>query len=107
VAALSGAEFHAILQPVAAIGHPNIAYLTERGDETDWHMVYPLVREIQSRDNLEWIYDYKDASDVDEYIYLDGCHVNGLGNQIIAKRLSEMLNRLESSATGVLTLPVP
>ena len=49
VASLRGAEFHAILQPVAAIGHPNIDYLTDRGDETDWHMVYPLVREFRTK----------------------------------------------------------
>jgi len=105
VAALRGAEFHAILQPVAAIGHPNIEYLTERGDETDWHMVYPFVREIQARENLVWIHDFTDAFDVDEYIYIDGCHVNGRGNQIIAKRLSEKLDLLESSPAGVSTLP--
>lgn len=98
VAALSGAEFHAILQPVAAIGHPNIAYLTERGDETDWHMVYPFVREIQERENLGWIHDFTEAFDVDEYIYIDGCHVNGRGNQIIATKLSEILNNLHGKS---------
>jgi hypothetical protein len=94
VAALGGAEFHAILQPVAPLGHPNIEYLEERGSETDWHMVYPFVREIQAKENLAWIHDFTDAFDVDEYIYIDSCHVNGLGNQIIAKRLSDRLNHL-------------
>ena len=94
VAALGGAEFHAILQPVAPLGHPNIEYLEERSSETDWHIVYPLVREIQVRENLDWIHDFTDAFDVDDYIYIDSCHVNGLGNQIIAKRLSDLLNHL-------------
>ena len=93
MAALGGAEFHAILQPVAAIGNPNIEYLTERGDETDWHMVYPFVREIQAKENLVWIHDLTDAFDIDEYIYIDGCHVNGRGNQIITKKISELLHR--------------
>ena len=92
VATMGGAEFHAVLQPVAAIGHPNIEYLTERGDETDWHMVYPVVLEIREKENLEWIHDFTDGFDVEEYLYIDGCHVNGRGNQIIATKLSEMLN---------------
>jgi len=96
VAALGGAEFHAILQPVAAIGQPNIEYLIARADDTDWHMVYPLVREIQARENLAWIHDITDAFDVDEYIYIDGCHVNGQGNQIIAQKISEFLHRQPS-----------
>jgi hypothetical protein len=48
-----------------------------------------------TRENLVWIHDLSDAFDVDEYIYIDGCHVNGRGNQIIAKRISERLNPLE------------
>ena len=31
------------------------------------------------------IHDFTDAFDIDEYIYIDSCHVNGRGNQIIAK----------------------
>jgi lysophospholipase L1-like esterase len=107
VAALGGAEFHAFLQPVAAIGQPNIEYLKERGDDTDWNKVYPFIREIQARENLVWIHDLSDAFDVDEYIYIDGCHVNGRGNQIIAKRISESLNSLELSKAAIQTLPVP
>ena len=107
VAELGGAEFHAFLQPVAAIGQPNIEYLKERGDDTDWNKVYPFVREIQARENLVWIHDLSDAFDVDEYIYIDGCHVNGRGNQIIAKRISESLNSLELSKAAIQTLPVP
>ena len=92
VAALGGAEFHALLQPVAAIGHPNIEYLKERGDRTDWHMVYPFIQEIQAKESLTWIHDLTDAFDVDDYIYIDGCHVNGLGNQIIAQKINELLD---------------
>ncbi|KPK25394.1 MAG: hypothetical protein AMK69_14410 [Nitrospira bacterium SG8_3] len=95
VAALGGAEFHAILQPVAALGQPNIEYLGPRGDKTNWHVIYPLVQEIKEREHLDWVHDFTDAFDVKEYIYIDGCHVNSLGNQIIARRLIEMLKRLE------------
>ena len=96
VAALGGAEFHAILQPVAALGQPNIEYLGKRGSKTKWHMVYPLVQEIKEREHLDWIHDFTDAFDVKEYIYIDGCHVNGRGNQIIAQKISELLHRQPS-----------
>ena len=92
VAALGGAEFHAILQPVAPIGQPNIEYLKARGSRTDFHLVYPLVLEIKEREHLDWIHDFTDAFDVDEYIYIDSCHVNGRGNQLIAQKISELLH---------------
>jgi len=105
VAALRGAEFHAILQPVAPLGRPNIGYMKERASKTDFHAIYPFVLEVKAKENLNWIHDFTDAFDIKEYVYIDSCHVNGLGNQIIAKRLSEKLNHLESSVTGVWTLP--
>jgi len=91
VAAMGGADFHAILQPVAPIGQPNIEYLSKRGSRTDFHLVYPLVLEIKEREHLDWIHDLTDAFDVDEYIYIDSCHVNGRGNQIIAQKISMLL----------------
>ena len=98
VAAMGGAEFHAILQPVAPIGQPNIEYLSKRGSRTDLHLVYPLVLEIKEREHLDWIHDLTDAFDVDEYIYIDSCHVNGRGNQIIAQKISEFLERTPPQA---------
>jgi len=95
VAALGGAEFHAILQPVAAVGHPNIEYMEARGAKTKWDIIYPLVQEIKEREHLDWVHDFTNAFDVKKYIYIDGCHVNSLGNQIIARRLSEMLKQLD------------
>jgi len=91
VAAMGGADFHAILQPVAPIGQPNIEYLPKRGSRTDFHLVYPLVLEIKEREHLDWIHDLTDAFDVDEYIYIDSCHVNGRGNQIMAQKISKLL----------------
>lgn len=92
VAAMGGADFHAILQPVAPIGEPNIEYLSKRPSRTDFHLVYPLVLEIKEREHLDWIHDFTDAFDVEEYIYIDSCHVNGRGNQIIAQKISELLH---------------
>ena len=91
VAALAGAEFHAILQPVARIGNPNTDYLQERFDGTEWHLVYPFVQEIKAQEHLTWIHDFTEAFDSPQPLYIDLCHVNSHGNEIIAKRLSEIL----------------
>ena len=98
LAELRGAEFHAILQPVARIGTPNIDYLQESFDGTEWHLVYPLVQEIKERERLTWIHDFTDVFDRKEYIYVDLCHVNSLDNKIIADKFNEVLTRLGHSS---------
>ncbi len=90
-----GAEFHAIIQPVAPLGSPNLEYMDPRGKKTDWHLVYPIIREIKVKENLDWIHDFTDAFDVKDYIYIDSCHVNNRGNQIIAEKIHEMLGNRE------------
>ncbi len=100
VAELGGAEFHAVLQPVAQLGNPNLEYMTPRGSNTEFHVVYRFVREIVRREKIDWIHDLTDAFDVDEYIYIDSCHVNGHGNQIIAKKLRDLLDRRDAANTS-------
>ena len=90
-AALGGADFHAILQPVARLGEPRIDYLDEKFDGTEWNLVYPLVREIKEQEGLTWIHDFTDAFNTPEPLYIDLCHVNGQGNEIIAKKIIKLL----------------
>ena len=56
VAALGGAEFHAILQPVAAIGQPNIEYLTEGTDDNEgcdnWEGLINILDEYEITEKL-------------------------------------------------------
>jgi lysophospholipase L1-like esterase len=95
VAELGGAEFHAILQPVAPIGSPNIEYLPNRKSiarSKDYWLVYSLIREIIQRDGIDWIHDFTDAFDRKEYIYIDSCHVNALGNKIIAEKVHKIVS---------------
>ncbi len=99
VAELGGAEFQAILQPVAPIGNPNVGYLKPRSKNTEFHLVYPHVQEIIKREKLDWIHDFTDVFNRDEYIYIDSCHVNGRGNQIIATKISDVWKRLTSLKT--------
>ena len=91
VAAMGGAKFVAILQPVAPLGSPNIEYMRPKGPNTEFHRVYPYVKEIKDREGLDWIHDLTDTFDVKEYIYIDSCHVNGLGNKMMAERIGKLL----------------
>jgi len=88
----AGAEFHAILQPLAPMGSPNIEHLSDRTIKSsrtvDYTTVYPLVQQLIREEDATWIHDFTDAFDRDEYIYIDSCHVNALGNQIIAERVN-------------------
>jgi hypothetical protein len=100
VAELGGAEFHAVLQPVAELGSPNLEYMTPGGGSTEFRVVYQFVWEIVRREKIAWIHDFTDAFDVDEYIYIDGCHVNGYGNHIIAEKLRNLLGRRDTANTS-------
>ncbi len=94
IARLGGAEFHAILQPVAPLGSPNAEYLGPlypNSRSQDYALVYPLIQDIIQRDEIDWIHDFTDAFDREEYIYIDSCHVNALGNKIIAEKVHEIV----------------
>jgi len=62
----------------------------------DFDPVCHFVLEITAKEDLGWIHDFTDAFDVDEYLYIDGCHVTGRGNQIIAQKISEFPHRQPS-----------
>lgn len=94
VARMGGAEFHAFLQPVATLGNPNIEYLSDRstGPRAEcYYAVYPLLEEIIREEGDGWMHDLTDAFDVEEYIYIDSCHVNSHGNQIVAERMDALI----------------
>lgn len=95
VAALAGAEFHAVLQPLAYFGSPKVDYLDRKSlpPKASHTLVYPIVQEIIAREDVPWMHDFTDAFDGDEAIYIDACHVNARGNQIIAERLSEIVGQ--------------
>ncbi|GJL64593.1 MAG: hypothetical protein NPIRA04_32470 [Nitrospirales bacterium] len=97
VAALKGADFHAILQPVSLFGNPNITYLDEDADGSEWKAVYPHVQHIKQQENLTWLHDFSDVFDRKDAIYIDLCHVNSLGNEIIAQKISDIISRMTPS----------
>ncbi len=96
VAELGGAEFHAILQPNALIGSPNLDYLPKKKarkerETSDAEIIYRYVREMTRDEPPEWLHDFTDVFDVDEYIYIDSCHVNSLGNELVARKLDQLI----------------
>jgi hypothetical protein len=96
IANLQGAAFHAILQPVAPIGSPNIEYMPDKSSYSrskDFKIIYSLIQEIIQRDGIDWIHDFTDAFDREEYIYIDSCHVNALGNKIIAGKVDKIVGQ--------------
>lgn len=91
IANFRGAEFLAILQPVASLGKPRIQYITEEFDGSDWATVYPLVLDIKTREQLDWIHDFTEIFNVKDFVYIDSCHVNMIGNQMVAEAIDRIL----------------
>ena len=91
-----GIELHAILQPVAVVGSPNLSHLDYlRADppsrSVDYVKLYPIVRRMMADEHADWMHDFTDAFDGDEILYIDGCHVNDRGNEIIARRIETII----------------
>jgi hypothetical protein len=55
-------------------------------------------------ESAPWMHDFTDAFDGNELIYIDGCHVNAHGNEIIARRIDDIigprLRAIESARSG-------
>ena len=101
-----GIEMHAILQPVAVIGSPNLSHLDFLKSDppsrsADYLKVYPLVQRIIAEEGGGWMHDFTDVFDGDEIVYIDGCHVNDRGNEVVARRIDALIApRLDAIATA-------
>lgn len=89
-----GGRFVAILQPVIYIGNPKHDYLdlsvTDRRARS-YRAVYPFIQKFIAETNVDWIYDFSNSFDRDEFIYVDFAHVSQNGNRIVAERLANLL----------------
>jgi hypothetical protein len=86
-------KFIAVLQPAAFIGNPKTEHLTldaELGKNFD--EIYKRIQQKIRERNHDWIVDLSDSFDGNEYIYIDFCHVSPNGNEIIARRISAIVN---------------
>jgi lysophospholipase L1-like esterase len=93
IAREGGADFVAILQPVASLGSPRRDHLNpdEYSAEKEQNVVYPIVRQILAEQGIDWAYDFTDVFDGDEYVYLDECHVSENGSRKVAERLESVV----------------
>lgn len=89
----TGGRFHAVLQPVASIGHARLDHLEldeELGDQL--RVVYPIIQRKLAERKAPWIHDLTDVFDGDEILYIDDVHVSRPGNEIVADRLVSLLD---------------
>jgi len=95
-AGVAGADFVALLQPIASMGNARVDHLpdNEKTPGRDQDLVYAHVREIVAREGLDYVYDFTSAFDGDEYMYIDECHASENGNAAIAERLEPIVRPL-------------
>jgi hypothetical protein len=86
-----GGKFIAILQPAAFVGKPRTDHLKLDDDlGKNFKAIYTRLQEkIQERKH-PWVYDLSNSFDNGEYIFIDFCHVSPNGNEIIAKKISDI-----------------
>jgi lysophospholipase L1-like esterase len=89
VARVGGAEFLAVLQPVAAFGTPRVDHLEiKERDLRNFAEVYPVIRESIAAEALPWVIDMTEIFDGDDLLYVDTCHVTRDGNRRVAAALA-------------------
>lgn len=99
IARLGGADFVAVLQPVAAVSSGRTDRLVNdasfKGKAHE--LVYPGLRRAIADAGEDWILDESRLFDRDEYIFVDAAHVSPNGNRLMAERLAEHLGPRLSS----------
>lgn len=90
----NGGKFLPVLQPVAYTGHPNLDHLDSvRKDSllrSQYESVYAeIVRQLREA-SFEYA-DFTDAFNGASVLYIDFAHVSPQGNEIIGKRIAELL----------------
>jgi lysophospholipase L1-like esterase len=95
----NGAHFIAVLQPNAAIGKPYLKHLNLDKDEDLlklYKLFYPAVIKLLQTPKYQELSNnvivLTDAFDLEEYIYIDDCHVSPNGNKIIATKIYNYIN---------------
>ena len=98
LAEAKGIQFIAILQPNIFAGNVKNEYLNleKRGSlGENFQIVYPILKEKIME--YDWIYDFTEIFDkIDNPVYLDFCHLNQEGNEIIANHICELIRQLNS-----------
>ena len=86
----NGGVFIPVLQPVAYIGSPNLTHLPEVTEHQhlrkQYEIIYEGVRLSAKKSNFDYV-DLTDVFNVQDFVYIDFCHVSPNGNALVAERL--------------------
>jgi hypothetical protein len=86
----NGGKFVGILQPVAYFSHTRLDHLRLSADYgQQYAAVYPIIRAKIAQGGE--FHDLVSALDVDDYVYVDWCHVVPKANLLVAKRIAELI----------------
>lgn len=90
VAEGNGIRFHAVLQPVLYFSETRSDHLRAEDEERrrQYEAVYPLLRTLAAERGFT---DFTAVLDLDEYLYIDFCHLSPNGNALVAAALVPLL----------------
>ena len=99
IAEANGDTFIAVLQPVVYLENPKNDYLNDYMDiensliSKQFHSVYSIILDkVKNYKDLTFI-DLTDIYNLDDYIYIDCCHVGPKGSKIYAQKIYEHLRQ--------------
>ena len=89
---LYGGRFIGILQPVLYFSQTRVDHLltTYPDLRAQFQAVYPLVERRMAEDG--GFHNLVRALDVDEYVYVDFCHLSPNGNRLIAAQIAKLID---------------
>lgn len=87
-----GAVFVAALQPAIYFSRTRRDHLEDKPAlmRAQFNAVYPLIRQRMAAGT---VHDLTAALDVDDYVYVDFCHLSPNGNRLIAEHLAAIITR--------------
>ena len=91
-----GGRFVGILEPVLYFSQTRLDHLTDDSVmRAQFQAVYPLVERRMAK--AGGFHNLLRALDVDDYVYVDFCHVSPNGNRVIATRIANLVQPQDSS----------
>jgi lysophospholipase L1-like esterase len=85
-----GGKFAAFLQPVISLSNTRRDHFsTPAIFDQQYRTIYPLIRSKLARG--DGLHDIVSILDVDEYLYIDFCHLSPNGNRRVAEKIAEIV----------------
>ena len=95
IARQHGDRFLAVLQPVAFLSQTRLDHLNMNSEHwqtfaEQYHAVYPAIRRFAKEASIQY-HDLSGVLDVDEYFYIDFCHLSQRGNWLLASAMNNLV----------------